>query len=69
VIVEHDNGLVTLYAHNRDVRVKTNQKVRAGQVVATVGDSGRTSGPHLHFEVRKAGLPVDPLDYLGPVPK
>jgi murein DD-endopeptidase MepM/ murein hydrolase activator NlpD len=69
VIVEHDNGLVTLYAHNRDVRVKTNQKVRAGQVVATVGDSGRTSGPHLHFEVRKDGLPVDPLDYLAPVPK
>jgi lipoprotein NlpD len=69
VIVEHDNGLVTLYAHNRDVRVKTNQKVRSGQVVATVGDSGRTSGPHLHFEVRKEGLPVDPLDYLGPVPK
>jgi murein DD-endopeptidase MepM/ murein hydrolase activator NlpD len=69
VIVEHDNGLVTLYAHNRDVRVKTNQKVKAGQVVATVGDSGRTSGPHLHFEVRKEGLPVDPLEYLGPVPK
>lgn len=68
VIIEHDAGLVTLYAHNRDVRVKTNQKVRAGQVVATVGDSGRTSGPHLHFEVRKGGVPVDPLDYLGPVP-
>jgi lipoprotein NlpD len=69
VIIEHDSGLVTLYAHNRDVRVKTNQKVRAGQVVATVGDSGRTSGPHLHFEVRKDGLPVDPLEYLGPVPR
>ncbi len=68
VIVEHDGGLITLYAHNRDLRVKTGQKVRVGQVVATVGDSGRTSGPHLHFEVRKDGVPVDPLDFLGAVP-
>jgi murein DD-endopeptidase MepM/ murein hydrolase activator NlpD len=68
VIVEHPSGLITLYAHNRDLRVKTGQKVREGQVVATVGDSGRTSGPHLHFEVRKNGVPVDPLDHLGPVP-
>lgn len=69
VIVEHDtSGLITLYAHNRDVRVKAGQKVREGQVVATVGDSGKTSGPHLHFEVRKDGVPVDPLEHLGPVP-
>lgn len=68
VIVQHDGGLVTLYAHNRDVRVKTGQKVREGQVVATVGDSGKTSGPHLHFEVRREGVPIDPLEVLGPVP-
>ncbi len=67
-IVEHENGLITLYAHNRDLRVKTGQKVREGQVLATVGDSGATSGPHLHFEVRKDGHPVDPLEHLGPVP-
>ena len=67
-IIDHGGGLVTLYAHNRDVRVKTGQKVRDGQVVATVGSSGRTSGPHLHFEVRKDGLPVDPLKYLGAPP-
>lgn len=64
VIVDHGAGLVTLYAHNRDLRVKTGQKVREGQVVATVGDSGRTSGPHLHFEVRKEGTPMDPFEYL-----
>ena len=69
VIVDHGHGLVTLYAHNRDLRVKTGQKVREGQVVATVGDSGRTSGPHLHFEVRREGVPVDPLDYLEVPPK
>lgn len=68
VIVEHAAGLITLYAHNRDIRVKTGQKVREGQVVATVGESGRTSGPHLHFEVRKDGVPVDPLEHLGPIP-
>lgn len=68
VIVEHDSGLVTLYAHNKDLRVKTGQKVRAGQVIATVGESGRTSGPHLHFEVRREGLAVDPMPYLGPIP-
>jgi murein DD-endopeptidase MepM/ murein hydrolase activator NlpD len=67
-IVQHQDDLITLYAHNRDLRVKTGQKVREGQVVATVGDSGRTSGPHLHFEVRRNGVPVDPLEHLGPVP-
>lgn len=64
VIIEHGDGLVTVYAHNREVRVKTGEQVRAAQVIATVGESGRTSGPHLHFEVRKEGTPVDPLRYL-----
>ncbi len=68
-IIEHANGLSTLYAHNRDVRVRTGQQVREGQVIATVGESGRTTGPHLHFEVRRDGLPVDPLDHLGPIPR
>ena len=68
VIVEHAHGLVTVYAHNRDLRVKTGQTVREGQVIATVGESGKTSGPHLHFEVRQDGAPVDPLDFLGPPP-
>ena len=68
VIVEHTKGMITLYAHNRDVRVKGGQKVREGQVLATVGDSGATSGPHLHFEVRQDGNPVDPLEHLGPIP-
>jgi murein DD-endopeptidase MepM/ murein hydrolase activator NlpD len=68
VIVDHGGDVMTLYAHNRDLRVKTGQKLREGQVVATVGDSGQTSGPHLHFEVRQNGVPVDPLESLGPVP-
>ncbi|WP_164000814.1 M23 family metallopeptidase [Pyxidicoccus caerfyrddinensis] len=68
VIVEHSNRLITLYAHNRDLRVRTGQRVLPGQVIATVGESGKTSGPHLHFEVRLDGKPMDPLDYLGPMP-
>lgn len=68
VIIEHPHGLVTVYAHNRDLRVKTGQTVRDGQVIATVGESGKTSGPHLHFEVRQDGAPVDPLELLGPPP-
>jgi murein DD-endopeptidase MepM/ murein hydrolase activator NlpD len=67
-IVEHAGGLVTVYAHNRDLRVRTGQAVREAQVIATVGESGKTSGPHLHFEVRQEGEPVDPLRYLGPPP-
>jgi len=68
VIIEHAHGLVTVYAHNRDLRVRTGQTVRESQVIATVGESGKTSGPHLHFEVRQDGAPVDPLDFLGPPP-
>ncbi len=68
VVVGHEKGLVTVYAHSRDLRVRTGQTVRLGQVIATVGESGKTSGPHLHFEVRVEGEPVDPLRFLGPVP-
>lgn len=68
VIIDHGDDLITLYAHNRDLRVKSGQRVRDGQVVATVGESGRTSGPHLHFEVRQRGIAVDPLKFLGAPP-
>jgi murein DD-endopeptidase MepM/ murein hydrolase activator NlpD len=68
VVVGHERGLVTVYAHSRDLRVRTGQTVRPGQVIATVGESGKTSGPHLHFEVRVDGEPVDPVRFLGPVP-
>ena len=68
VIIQHSERLITLYAHNHDLRVRTGQKVRRGQVIATVGESGKTSGPQLHFEVRVDGKPMDPLDYLGALP-
>jgi len=64
VIIEHTAGVVTLYAHNHELRTQTGAEVAVGDVIATVGQSGRTSGPHLHFELRKNGIPVDPLPYF-----
>jgi lipoprotein NlpD len=64
VILQHEHGLVSIYAHNKENRVKAGDKVAQGQVVATVGQSGQTTGPHLHFEVRENGQPRDPLGYL-----
>ncbi len=60
VIVKHPDGLETLYAHCDTVDVKVGQRVDADQTIATVGDTGRATGPHLHFEVRKDGQAVDP---------
>jgi murein DD-endopeptidase MepM/ murein hydrolase activator NlpD len=64
VILRHDGDLVTLYAHNARVLVKEGQRVRRGQRIATVGQTGRTTGPHLHFEVRAGTRPRNPLLYL-----
>jgi murein DD-endopeptidase MepM/ murein hydrolase activator NlpD len=64
VVVDHGFGYQTLYAHLRRPLVRAGQRVRAGQVVGEVGSTGRSTGPHLHFEVRYQGLPVDPLPYL-----
>jgi len=64
VILRHRNGLVTVYAHNSRNLVKEGEWVRRGQIVAKVGQSGRASGPHLHFEVRKDNQARNPLRYL-----
>lgn len=65
VIVEHENGLQTLYAHNSKNLVKTGDTVTPETVIALSGSTGRTTGPHLHFEVRKEGSPVNPLVVLN----
>ncbi len=64
VILKHDGGLVTLYAHASTVLVQEGERVEAGKPIAKVGQSGRTSGPHLHFEVRQGTRPRNPLFYL-----
>jgi murein DD-endopeptidase MepM/ murein hydrolase activator NlpD len=64
VIVDHRNGLATLYAHQSRVNATVGQKVTTGQVIGFVGQTGMSTGPHLHFEVRELGTPADPMRYL-----
>ena len=64
VVIDHGNGMSTLYAHNSDVAVSPGQTVSKGQVVSYSGNTGGTTGPHLHFEVRINGEPTDPMGYL-----
>ncbi len=64
IIVRHTSDMFTAYAHNQKNLVKRGEKVAAGQKIAYVGSTGRASGAHLHFEVRRGETAVDPLAYL-----
>lgn len=68
VILEHDQGYATVYAHNRANRVKVGEVVRQGDVVAIAGDTGTTEGTNLHFELRQQNIARNPLFYLPPAP-
>ncbi len=65
IIINHGNGLKTRYAHNSKLLVSVGDKVYKGQKIANSGNSGRTTGPHLHFEVIKNGSVVNPMDYVN----
>jgi murein DD-endopeptidase MepM/ murein hydrolase activator NlpD len=64
VIIRHAKRYLTLYAHLQRIYVKVDQRVRRGQRIAKVGTSGRTTGPHLHFEVQESGKARDPISFL-----
>lgn len=64
VIVDHGNGLTSLYAHLTDARVTEGQTVSKGEVLGASGSTGRSTGPHLHFEVRRDNQPIDPMTLL-----
>lgn len=64
VMIDHGNGLVTLYGHASQLYVTVGQAVQKGQPIAAIGSTGLSTGPHLHFEVRRAGDPIDPVPFL-----
>ena len=64
VIINHGNGFVTFYAHMRDIFVRKGQNVAKGQRIGSIGASGNTTGPHLHFELRQRGRQRNPLGFL-----
>lgn len=66
VVLDHGNGVQTRYGHMSRLNVVSGQRVRKGDVIGYVGSTGLSSGPHLHYEVRVGGQPVNPLSTLRP---
>ncbi|GAP97520.1 murein hydrolase activator EnvC family protein [Leptolyngbya sp. NIES-2104] len=64
VILDHGNGITTMYAHAQELSVSEGETVERGKAIAATGSTGLSTGPHLHFEVRENGEPVDPMNYL-----
>ena len=65
LVIEHANGQSTLYAHCSTLLAGKGASVSSGQLVAKIGTTGRSTGPHLHFEVRNGNSPVNPIKYLS----
>lgn len=68
VEIKHNDGTISRYAHAHKIHVRVGDRVQAGECVADVGSTGRSSGTHLHFEIRKFGKSIDPLSYLKKAP-
>lgn len=64
VEIDHGNGYVTRYAHNKSIEVKAGDRLAKGDVIALLGSTGRSTGPHVHYEVLKDGKPVNPYNYI-----
>ena len=64
VEIDHGNGVTTRYAHMHRIAVRKGERIAAGQKIGTVGSTGRSTGPHLHYEVRKHGKAIDPLRFI-----
>ncbi len=64
VVIDHGHGIVTKYGHLHEINVKRGQKIKRGDVIGLLGNSGRTTGPHVHYEVKINGLAVNPVKYI-----
>ena len=64
VLIDHGNGLQTLFGHLSRVNVEPGQKVRAGELIGFLGTTGRSTGPHVHYEIRKSGIDIDPNPFI-----
>jgi murein DD-endopeptidase MepM/ murein hydrolase activator NlpD len=64
IVIDHGYGVETRYGHNSQIKVSAGQKVKHGDLISAVGSTGRSTGPHLHYEVRVDGQPVDPTSYI-----
>ena len=69
LVVDHGGGVVTVYCHNDELLVGDGDRVRRGEIIARSGNSGRSTGPHLHYQLDLAGEPVDPLRFRAQHPK
>ncbi len=64
IVVDHGNGIASVYAHCSTVFVEEGRRVGRGMIIAAVGNTGRSTGPHLHYEIRVDGVPVNPMNYI-----
>ena len=64
VVIDHGQGLNTRYGHLKKILVQQGQKVKRGDVIALLGSTGQSTGPHVHYEVHLNGTPVNPLNYI-----
>ena len=69
IVIMHDKRVTTHYGHCAKIKVKPGQKVKAGQIIGTVGSTGLSTGPHLHFEIRVDGKAKNPLEYIPDLAK
>jgi murein DD-endopeptidase MepM/ murein hydrolase activator NlpD len=64
IVIDHGNGMNTRYLHLKKILVKQGQKVKRGDVIALLGNTGQSTGPHVHYEIQLNGIPVNPLNYI-----
>jgi murein DD-endopeptidase MepM/ murein hydrolase activator NlpD len=64
VVIDHGFGVVTKYGHTSEIFVREGDKIKRGSKIALVGNTGHSTGPHLHYEIQSDGLPVDPMQYI-----